>query len=388
MELITRSLRAEKKIIEVIGPSFQNKGDALMAYAIEKKLGTRHIIIFNTITKTPLIMQRLIQGIDRRLPRQIKCLKYYLAYLLPKTLRLSWKILNYKDICGILDCSGFQYGDQWTKLAHKLSWRIDHYRKLKKSGKKVIMLPQALGPFKKKNVRSLILNILDNVDLVFVRDKASSQNLLDLNIDTSLIEIVPDITNIVEGKRPKDALLWADRVCIVPNKRMLDMTTSEVRSKYINFIIMIINEVRKRKLNPILLLHEKGDYLIAKLINNRLGISLPIIDEDPIITKGIIGCCHSVISSRYHALVSALSQGIPSLATTWTHKYASLFEEFDRPECLFESLDSYKEVEKKLDLLTHPNSRSDLITKIKEKADIANQNVLKMWEKVEVLFES
>ncbi|MDH7513962.1 MAG: polysaccharide pyruvyl transferase family protein [Clostridiales bacterium] len=382
------SLVAEKKIIEVVGPSFQNKGDALMSYAIEKRLGSRYKIAYDTKTQAPFFLARLIHGVNRRLPRQMRRSKYYLAHLLPKTLRLSWQIIDYNDICGTLDCSGFQYGDQWIRLAHKLSWRIDHYRKLRESGKKVIMLPQAFGPFQSKIVRELILNILNNVDLVFVRDKASAHNLLDLKIDTSLIKIVPDITNIIKGKRPKDDLLWADRVCIVPNKRMLDMTKSAVRNKYIDFIIAIINEVRKRKLNPVILLHEKGDYPLAKLINSRLGIPLLIIDEDPIITKGIIGCCHSVISSRYHALVSALSQSIPSLGTTWTHKYASLFEEFGCPECIFESLDSYKEVEKKLDLLTNPYMRSHLIIKIEEKADIAKKNVLKMWEIVEMLLES
>lgn len=148
-----------------------------------------------------------------------------------------------------------------------------------------------------------------------------------------------------------------------------------------------INEIMKRSLNPVILIHERGDNSLAKVIINRLGIDLPIVDEDPITTKGIIGCCHSIISSRYHALVSALSQGVPFIGTAWTHKYARLFEEFNCSECLLEGLDSREEIINKINLLTNLETRTKLIARIKERAKAAKQEVHRMWEILESLLE-
>jgi colanic acid/amylovoran biosynthesis protein len=43
--------------------------------------------------------------------------------------------------------------------------------------------------------------------------------------------------------------------------------------------------------------------------------------------KAIIGQCQLVISSRYHALIAAMSQGIAVGTAGWSHKYTELLEE-------------------------------------------------------------
>src|SRR5690606_22797023 len=44
--------------------------------------------------------------------------------------------------------------------------------------------------------------------------------------------------------------------------------------------------------------------------------------------KGAIANCDLVIGSRFHALIAALSQGIPAAALGWSHKYAELLQSF------------------------------------------------------------
>lgn len=68
----------------------------------------------------------------------------------------------------------------------------------------------------------------------------------------------------------------------------------------------------------------------AKSNIENTGKSIPIVSEtDPLKIKGILGASKGTLGSRFHGLVSALSQGVPSIATGWSHKYQMLFQDYD-----------------------------------------------------------
>ncbi len=53
----------------------------------------------------------------------------------------------------------------------------------------------------------------------------------------------------------------------------------------------------------------------------------------------MIGKTACVVGSRYHALVAALSQGIPCMALSWSHKYRELLKPFGLGKYAVESAD-------------------------------------------------
>src|SRR5690606_39049569 len=74
--------------------------------------------------------------------------------LIPFFLRkkLNWYLIDDVDI--VLDASGFFMGDQWSpnSIQHKLGKDI---QKLKKQKSKIVLLPQAFGPFNRSEIREI-----------------------------------------------------------------------------------------------------------------------------------------------------------------------------------------------------------------------------------------
>ena len=52
--------------------------------------------------------------------------------------------------------------------------------------------------------------------------------------------------------------------------------------------------------------------------------------------KSLIGNLDLLVGSRFHTIVFALSQSIPSMALSWSHKYRELLQDFELNEFVFE----------------------------------------------------
>lgn len=279
----------------------------------------------------------------------------------------------------ILDATGFGYSDQWgpqaTLIMEKATIRW------KSEGAKIILLPQAFGPFENPQIRAAIKVIVGNSDLVYARDVVSYAYLTDAVGKQPHIKIAPDFTIPVKGIPPTEKSMYEHSVCIIPNYRMIDRTSKVAGDHYSAFLFKCIEYLIKSGERPFFLIHEgEQDYKLAEIITKLFDEVIPIIVVDnPLMAKGILGSCRAVISSRFHGLVNALGQGVPSLAMGWSHKYEALFSDFDFPGGMISVEADDTEIYSKLDLLRDEAKRNEIARRIQSAGARLREQVDTMW---------
>uniref|UniRef100_UPI0040482945 polysaccharide pyruvyl transferase family protein n=1 Tax=Algoriphagus sp. TaxID=1872435 RepID=UPI0040482945 len=308
-----------------------------------------------------------------------------LGKYLPALVRKKYHLISENEIEVIFDSSGFAYGDFWgvKKAQVRMSNQI---QKWKKQGKKVVLLPQAFGPFKDEELRKSMANILKHADLIFARDNYSLEYLVEIAPEySSKVFLSPDFTNLTKGILPENFNYIDHQVAIIPNLKMLESKMFKDPYEYYKILKDFVDKIIHLGLKPYFLLHEVGkDKIVSSAVNNLLKSPIPIIEEsDPIKIKGIINTSKAVIGSRFHGLVSALSQGVPVLCLGWSHKYEALLEDYDFSEGMIplNGIDE-KFIDEKLDTVLNPQKRPELLSKLKESSEKQKRLSEQMWEKV------
>jgi colanic acid/amylovoran biosynthesis protein len=165
---------------------------------------------------------------------------------------------------------------------------------------------------------------------------------------------------------------------------MIDKTDSETSALYLPFMKMCARYLEAKGVKLMILIHEgEKDLHLGNEISKCTNEEIPIIQEsNPIYIKGILGSCAATIGSRYHGLVSALSQGVPSLATGWSHKYEMLLKDYDFLEGLLDVHFDEKQLGAKLDMIIDEQRNKLLSEKLLKKSEQLKQKVEQMWQEV------
>lgn len=370
-------------MIEVVGVSTQNKGAELMLVAIKEHFektspGTAIVVPkgfgrYEDRAQYKLRTKLSSKGIGRTA---------IFGKFLPKTSRQAYGLALESDITAVIDASGFAFGDQ-----HPEKRTIDFaaaVRRWKRQGKPVVMLPQALGPFANKSIRHAFIDIVKNVDIIYARDGVSYQHVAELGRADNL-RLAPDFTNLLTGKVPSDFTIGTKRACIVPNHRMVEKTTAAEREQYLPFLARCVEQLSKMGCDPFLLLHDTGvDETLVEPLQALLPARIEVVRaSDPLHLKGILGKATVVVASRFHALVSALSQGVPCIATGWSHKYEMLFTDYGCPDCVVNLQRGAEEIAGLLDRMVNEPARSALVQTLVSRSEEQKNKVKEMWREVD-----
>lgn len=376
-------------LIEVKGVQFVNKGAELMLHAVLQQMQKRWPdaqLVLAPNPNSPYPQRAKLAALQRLPLRKGRIDLNRISRFIPKKIR-RWLCNNLGlvfavDIDVVLDASGFAYGDQWPQANTAfLSAELHHFAAM---GKPYIMLPQALGPFSRAAELQRLKQALPLAALICAREQSSLQHVHDLTGDIRQLVRFGDFTNLVQGVKPAYYSEGQRKVLIIPNANMINARNPhlEWQQHYLPLLHKAVAVIRQLGLVPVLLNHEgKADGALCASVQQH-DSSVEIINEtDPLKVKGIIGASKAVLCSRFHGCVSALSQGVPCLGTSWSHKYERLFDEYGQSEALLSADTTSEQLLQKLQWSINNGDNQQLA----ERRNALKRQSEQLWQQVEAV---
>jgi colanic acid/amylovoran biosynthesis protein len=376
-------------IVEVAGVSTRNKGAELMLIAIAEHFASRageiQLAVDVDFGSYDDRARYGLRTVMHRVPyRKRAFLRVALSHwLMPPQLQVAYGLVAERNIDVVLDASGFAFGDQLgAKRSEEFAESVTRWRA---AGKKIVLLPQALGPFETPRVRRAFATVLRHADLIYARETTSFEHVRRIGCSMSNVRQAPDFTNLVSAELPSGFRALPRMACIVPNHRMVEKTTAEVKGRYVPVLADCVRELIRCGCAPTIVLHDSVvDETLVDPLRTALGHEIPVLrEDDPRRLKGILGAAHVVVGSRFHALVGALSQNVPCIGIGWSHKYEMLFEDYDCPECLMPGNATLEEVRAAVKLVAVEPARGRTIDRISRASNDQKERTRQLWSEVD-----
>jgi polysaccharide pyruvyl transferase WcaK-like protein len=223
-------------------------------------------------------------------------------------------------------------------------------------GVPVVKFAQAMGPFKHRLNRWLARRLLPRCAHIFARGEETLRFLDEIGISRN-VTLSPDVAFAFDDdcrlrteEEPLEETLGGEGrlVGICPSS----VVYQECQKAGIDYpgllagfiagllekgwrVVLIPNAIRKRsdrlKNNDVPVIE-----MIAGRLGERVGLAVFARDVDAMTIKRIIARCDFFIASRFHALIAALTQGVPTLVCGWGHKYFEVLDRFRLREHAFD----------------------------------------------------
>ena len=381
-KLFKPSKYSKKIFIDNFG--FKNRGDQLMIQAVMEQVreqipNAQILVRKNVFNENPsFCIKNKIFPLEpsNSGKRNKKLIKSIINSLIGD----DW-VVTPNDVDVILDCCGYYINDVWHKSENSYNYVRDYYSMFCKPNIKIIYLPQAFGPFSNEWSKKIGFLAYERATKIYAREKESYDYLKNLVGDSEKLTIAPDFTCLLEGtSAPVVQIPQGQYVLVIPNSNMIGNTNSDISGKYIDVLQSIIEHLTDAGETVYLLNHE-GDIEEKLLVEINQKLKKPVViltKLSGVDIKGIIRNAKLVITARFHGAVSSLTQHVPTLVTSWSHKYAALLQEHKCEQSMLEVSDIPGSIKKIDDSLSHPEKYS---SKEGCEEQIESQT-RKMWEEV------
>lgn len=213
-------------------------------------------------------------------------------------------------------------------------------------GRPVVKVAQALGPFESRLNRFFASRILPRLKAVCPRGGSTEDHLRQLGLENvhpaaDLAFSMRSSEAAIQGAARRLGSATSDRVAVIPSAvvqeyarsrgidlaveltRFIDVLCGERGSEVILIPHAIRPEAKASRMNDLPLCRSIHSGLASPTRCLLVEESLPATE-----LRALIGLCDVVVTSRFHAMVSALATKTPVVVVGWSHKYAEVLEPF------------------------------------------------------------
>jgi colanic acid/amylovoran biosynthesis protein len=253
------------------------------------------------------------------------------------------------DFDAFVDISGFAYGDAWGPgPAYSIAPVL---RSAWERSRPVVFMPQAWGGFDHRDVRDAAVGLLQGPrTLVLSRDPRSTANLEAAGIPAGAVGTRSDIVFAYEGgSAARGAELLEALGCeagrpvvaVAPNMRVYERSPGAGRDNaYVRTLVALVRRCADVHGADVVLVPSEcapldrgtDDRRLCAIVRDAADRHARCHTSADYLTaadaRSIIGRCEYLVGSRFHALVFALSQGVPCTVLGWSHKYEALMSQF------------------------------------------------------------
>ncbi|MBN2176313.1 MAG: polysaccharide pyruvyl transferase family protein [Demequinaceae bacterium] len=214
----------------------------------------------------------------------------------------------------------------------------------------VVKCAQALGPFKNRVNRFWAKRLLPRMAAIVSRGAVTHDHLLGLGLKN--VVAGADLAFTLEVRKPDVEAAKAavdlrffsgkDVVGISPSQVLRGSVDSGGRD-YVSDVVAQIDFITESMGRPVLLIPHSARTKSGKLHNNDLPVCrdiyarvtcpdkvlFPDKELSSQVLRHLIGQCDLFVASRFHAMVSSLSMGVPTFVIGWSHKYREVLDMFE-----------------------------------------------------------
>jgi len=261
------------------------------------------------------------------------------------------EVLKNSDL--VIDISGYHLSSQTGEGA---VWAI--YSQMRYISRIVLsknysipyfIFPQSIGPFDysmplKPVLYTLLSRYMTYPEKIHPREpqgvealKPFTKENVERQRDIVLLNPEYDLKNIFKTVDLKEKTIDENSVGIIPNNQVIKRTDKDdIYDLYKNIIQKLIRSKKK----VYILRHSQEDLYICEgvkdMFSNNENVILLSEDMNAIELENIIKQFEFIIGSRYHSIIHAYKNGIPSIVIGWAIKYKELLKDFDQENYHFD----------------------------------------------------
>ncbi len=214
-------------------------------------------------------------------------------------------------------------------------------RMAQKMGVKTMLYANGIGPFRSKKDERRAKKVLDKIDCITLRDKASFETLKNIGVDNSNIYQASDAAF---GNIKGDAG-WCAHILacagLEPGQKYFAVSArkfKDIDADFVNKLARSCNEIaEKYSLRPIFIsMQEKRDLALCEALCERTnGVCIKGLSPSEVHT--VIAGAQAVVGMRLHLLIYAASCAVPVVGISYDPKVDALFRELESDRLIYAS---------------------------------------------------